>query len=173
MRRERLLHPIPAILTWCSTCSSVRNSSNRSSDSSPNFSSRFERQLISRAFHMIDQNDQIIRMNTRLLRRAIEEKSRILDQILIQRIAARDEESSPSFPGAVRPVRTAATCWQSIPDSHSARTLAAGRYRCQAPAHSYSRRREFPRCASRVRSPGAASANIRRDSRGSTSLPSS
>ena len=42
-----------------------------------------------------------------------EEKVRILDDVLIQRIAARHEKRDRDFPDAVRPVPTAARCWRS------------------------------------------------------------
>ena len=41
---------------------------------------------------MVDQNEQIVGMDARLLRRPVKEKFRVLDHVLVQRVAARDEE---------------------------------------------------------------------------------
>ncbi|MNQ91218.1 hypothetical protein D3C85_1065900 [compost metagenome] len=57
---------------------------------------------------MIHEDDQVIGMNTRLLWRALKEIPRILNQILIQWIAARDENRQrgllpPSGPPGLLP----------------------------------------------------------------------
>ena len=155
--------PSPAWRTWPS---SARNASRSSAGRRPEHLARLERQLERRGPQVGEQDVEVVRVEAGLLRRALEQELRVVDDVLVDRRAARRRGPRRSFPGAARPARTAATSPRPSPDSRPGSTRRAGRCRRRARARSWRRRRGSRRRAGRARSRAAPSAGSRRGSRG-------
>src|SRR5690606_6859448 len=105
VRRKRLLHPVPAVLDAMQRFFLDQKFQHVLQRLPAKVLSLLKRKLIRSAFDMIDQDNQIVGVNARLLRRMLEKKLRIFDNVLIERIAARYKEGDGAFrppPGAAR-----------------------------------------------------------------------
>ena len=160
---DQYQRPSPACRTWPS---SARNASRSSAGRRAEDLARLERPLERRGPEVGEQDVQVVRVDPRLLGRAVEQELRVADDVAVDGRGRGDEDRDAASRSAARPGRSAARCRRSSPGSRPGSRRRAGRRRRRARARSCSRRRAPRRRAARARSPGARSAGSRRGSHG-------
>ena len=79
-------------LAWRTWLSSARNASRSSAGAGTELLARLERQLERRGAQVREQDVQVVRVEARLLGRALEQELRVVDDVLVDRRAGGDED---------------------------------------------------------------------------------